>query len=1118
MEFKGFLRTAFLLLAVLLAQGTWALASNTGGIEGKVTDQNGNPIGGVRVTAASPSQSARVTTGSNGFYSVLNLSPDTYSITASKDGFDTSTVSGITVQADQNTAADIKMHPTVRTLGRITTTATASVVSKTITGDLYAVNSRAINNYQGAQGGAETLYSQSGVVASLPGVVRMVGAGGGYTGQGTLSLRGGAQDQVGYEIEGVPLNRGFDFYNGTAFLTNGLSSLEIYTGGAPADAGRAMSGYINEQINRGKYPGGADFTAVAGSPLYNHTVQADIYGGTPDNRFTYYASTLATNAYYNFGDRSNLANSSYTIPANSPGCGAWNLTLGASAGPLNCSVANVVTMPQSNGSYASTPFAAQRDTVTNLHYNIAHNGLNDDVQALYTVGTTLSVPLGMYGTYGSDPNVSTFSSGTGYNGTGLTWPVGQFYSGLVGQPYNPSLNSALTWPTSHGSALVSSTGLTGGPMPSTFEDSQNTQYSIAKLGYTRALTQNSFLRIFGYSMYSAWNIDEPINGIVGGNFYQLHDNNTGVTLLYQNQVNQQNLLTFGADYNRDVTLRYNYVNYLTVTPTGFGGNNAPPTCGTAANPLATCGTSGAGALVTAINSPFSYWSSVTPLNWDGVISDKWKPANKLLFDLGLRYDIFGYQMMPGMAISGPNGLAQQAQVQQGQCLVGYNYSPTDPKHIGDGSQNCYDILQAKYGPTGTSPNPAFAPGGGAWPNPANYLGYQYWSPRFGTTYTLDPRDVVRFSVGRYVQPAKSAVQEYAQAPFWGPGATVNLLNHFYTGLGLYTVHNVLPEDSTNYDLSYEHEFNGGLSMKVTPFYRNTRNEVLNLAVNPQQPSFVTGLNFGATRAKGVEFLVAKNLTSANGVGGTLSATYNDSLLRFNAGSTGASYIDVINKQITAYNAYYHTNYTALDPTAYYPPSYVQTPAASPSYDVNWIINLTLDARSNGFDIVPTFNYQSGNPYGDPLIFNDPHCTAPGPSVNGCVPLPAGKAAPLGGIGPDPYTNQFDPIGSLKGPSWWALNLAVSHDIGHDLKASVLGLNLLSGVHNQGYPWEQPSNQSVVSYSDNQFYSIAPLGAVPPFSAKAANPANAYYGNDYYAYTASGILPLRTYVFSLSAKI
>src|ERR1700730_12091346 len=176
---RTFLRIVLVALFVLLVQGTWALAGTTGRISGKVADQNGNGVAGAKVTAASPSQTISVTSGANGFYSILNLSPDTYSVTVSKDGFDTSTVYGITRAADQSTSAGSRAQPTVKTIGHITTTATASVVSRTVTGDLYAVNAQAINSYQGAAGGAETLYSQNAVAGSLPGVVRAVGSGGG---------------------------------------------------------------------------------------------------------------------------------------------------------------------------------------------------------------------------------------------------------------------------------------------------------------------------------------------------------------------------------------------------------------------------------------------------------------------------------------------------------------------------------------------------------------------------------------------------------------------------------------------------------------------------------------------------------------------------------------------------------------------------------------------------------------------------------------------------------------------------------------------------------------------------------------------------------------------------
>ena len=105
MQTKGVLRTALVALLVVVFQATWTLAGTTGNITGTVRDQNGNAIAGARVTVVSPSQTQTLTTASSGFYSALNLSPDTYTVTASKDGYDPASVYGITVQADQTSAA-----------------------------------------------------------------------------------------------------------------------------------------------------------------------------------------------------------------------------------------------------------------------------------------------------------------------------------------------------------------------------------------------------------------------------------------------------------------------------------------------------------------------------------------------------------------------------------------------------------------------------------------------------------------------------------------------------------------------------------------------------------------------------------------------------------------------------------------------------------------------------------------------------------------------------------------------------------------------------------------------------------------------------------------------------
>mgnify|MGYP001347624805 CR=1 FL=1 len=1102
-----FVRVALVALLLVVCQVTRTLAGTTGGISGYALDANGNPVAGVSVTANSPSQTVTRTTDAKGFYSILDLSPDTYVVTATKDGYDTATVRGITVQADQNTTVAIALKKTIKELGRIVTTAQASVVNKSVTGDLYSVNAAAISNYQGAVGGSESLYSQNAIVGSMPGVVHQIGIGGGYQqGQGTISLRGGAFDQVGFELEGVPLNRGFDFYNGTPFVNNGLASLEVYTGGAPADSGRAMSGYINEVIQRGSYPGFSHLNFTFGSPSFDNTLQYDVSAGTPDRKFTAFVSTLAMYATFNYGDRSNGDNYGFTIPANDPGCPDFNFiqTTGFGGGtPLNCAVPNKVNAPISIGAWLPqgspiNPSAKVWDTIANLHYAIDHHGLSDDLQFLYNVGATNN-PYAYSGA-SIDPaivltgEVPTFLSPSNQ----LIWPYGRLYTGSAGTPYDATKLATLFWPDSNNS---------NGPLPANYVDNQWTQHSIEKLAYTRALNDHSFLRVFGYALYSAWLLDQASNGILGGEFYQLHDNATGVTVNYQNQLNAQNLLRLDADYSKDLTLRYNYVPWLPFNQMGHPGQNFanfgaqgmisanPPNefvwaycngtvlgvpfdnipCQPNPPPFVTENTE-------HISVPYAYWSSATPSSSDFVIADQFKPTDKLLFDLGVRFDNFRFALMP-LQITGPNGLAEQSQSQDGQCLFGYAYTAAEP---------CFNWLATA---AAAWKNPAIAAGKANWQDVTGSLNFNEFSPRLGVTFTPNVSDVFRFSVGRFVQPPDSAFEEYRGAPQFGPYATVAVLNRSYNAQGIAPsflgVHNVQPEDSTNFDISWEHNLGSGWSFKATPYYRTTRGQILNLPVTISSPTFVTGYNFGDARISGIELLLSKDRLNPDlGWNFTVAATNTNSKVRFTK-VNGVSYIDVVNNAITAYNAANGTSFALEDPNGYYSPGFSLAPTLStPSWDVRWVLNLNADYRWMGWDFVPTLNYQSGNPYGDPFEYPDP----------------SGNTT----FGPDPYTKQFDALGSLKGPSFWTGNLAISRDLSSNTKITALFTGIYNSVHNQGYPWEYPTSRHVIAYSGNSFYSpyVGPVGAVSP----------AYIGDDYYGYAPNSLLPTPEFTVTISQKL
>src|SRR5579863_874749 len=111
----GRLRVVFRIstLAAFMAVCLFALAlpagaGTTGGLHGRVLDSvTGVPIAGAKVTAVSPSQAEAAVTDSSGEYVFLSLAPDTYTLTASKDGYNPISEAGITVIADQTHTVDL---------------------------------------------------------------------------------------------------------------------------------------------------------------------------------------------------------------------------------------------------------------------------------------------------------------------------------------------------------------------------------------------------------------------------------------------------------------------------------------------------------------------------------------------------------------------------------------------------------------------------------------------------------------------------------------------------------------------------------------------------------------------------------------------------------------------------------------------------------------------------------------------------------------------------------------------------------------------------------------------------------------------------------------------------
>ncbi|HTU82976.1 MAG TPA: carboxypeptidase regulatory-like domain-containing protein, partial [Candidatus Acidoferrales bacterium] len=224
---------------------------------GSVKDSSGAPVAGVTVQAVSPSQTANATTDAGGHFDLLNLAPDTYTINLTKEGYTPVALPGNIVFADQTIQVNVTMQKSLKQIARVTATAASSLVKAGVGGDLYSVNSSQIQAASSSNGGGN-LNSAYSAISSVPGVY--VGAFGMGWNQSTV-VRGENPFFTGFEYDGIPVNRSFDNYNSSTESNLGLQQLEVYTGGGPSSiASNGTSGFINQVIKTGTYPGYASLS------------------------------------------------------------------------------------------------------------------------------------------------------------------------------------------------------------------------------------------------------------------------------------------------------------------------------------------------------------------------------------------------------------------------------------------------------------------------------------------------------------------------------------------------------------------------------------------------------------------------------------------------------------------------------------------------------------------------------------------------------------------------------------------------------------------------------------------------------------------------------------------
>jgi Carboxypeptidase regulatory-like domain/TonB dependent receptor len=1047
-----------------ICQGTLVLAGTTGTINGKVTDEQNKPIADVNVSAVSPSYTTKTTTGSNGFYAFTGLPVDTYTLTFVEEGYLTQTVAGITVSQDQTYVQNVTLPHEVKTIGKIPVRGTTSLVQPTQTVNQYTVNE---NTIQAIEGTPQDI-SEVSLLNALPGVTT--------DSNGYPIIRGGAENDEGFELEGIDATEPVtgQFINSLAL--NGVARLQLSTGGYDVSEGNTNSGVVNVVAKRGTYPGEGEATSRVGWPAFDHRLAFDYGNATPDNRFSYYFSFNGDRTAYSYGDGT-----------------TW--------------------YPFLNN---ATSFNSGNDNVLNLFYHWGATSQNE-LQYYTDFGANL---------FNNGYNINSAITPYATNNT-IVGLFGGLGSGLFTNPAASLIDYAPLFPTQVGLAQNSN-----------YPDHEDENHQIQKLNLKHQFTASSYIEARVFRTQSNVNFLFPWDGGAFADEYEFAgSDNRGIAADYSNQFSSQHELSFGGE---TIFTKPNFSLAIPSTTlftdplecglscealglTGFANPNMPGV--SPVNPIFNNGASYVGRLNNQIAAFMGLPADVAgplfelPDNASHVyddyhrsnlwLKDRWQPNNNWTLEYGVRWDEADLAL--------PSDTAQQNlfYFHTGNCNVFVGPTNTceffDQPGVAVGS----DVTRPSF----VSPRLALT----YQINPKNVLRASYgrfieFTPisNIENTYNIDPAAAdCTIANGCFTElPGyNSTCVNGTVTGMVDHGARCNGIGNLYqqivedlntNNFAQYTP--VKPQLATSADFSIEHDFGNGLEIKVTPYYRKGTDYVVEsspllFVLSNGQSVFGSPResNAGINYNTGIEFSLDRDVTY--GLSGFIHATYDNTLANYDS-----DFFPSVNPAAVAANHFFHVSYVS---------------------PVTATGNLSLNTRQ-GFHIYANVPFASGYRYGvgtetfvfingvptqvlntdlaqsdlgrNPIVnayyFTDP--TNPGTILH--PNIVASRGTPEG---PDP--------GSLFGPAIAYLNLTVAHDIGTGVHHLQLGLRADNIFGN--YSINTPGINGLWSPNGIGSYGFGSGDQEPIFFEN--EPYQANLGP--YAYENEPVGTPRTYVVYLNGK-
>ncbi|MBZ0199016.1 MAG: TonB-dependent receptor, partial [Ignavibacteriaceae bacterium] len=255
-------RLLSIILLTLIFSNTFTFSQSTGKISGKVTDHSTSeeiPFANIYVEGTNEGAAADI----DGNFTILNLKPGLYTVTASVVGYQKVSVENVRVNVDFTTRLDFQLSTGAIDLPAVIVQGERNpLIRQDLTNPTIAITEENIKELPVDQI-SDVIRLQAGVVQGD---------------DGQLHVRGGYGNEIAFTLNGISVNDPYANQRAIGVATNAVQEVSVSTGTFSAQYGNALSGVVNYVTKEGGEKYSLSLRSYAGDYVTNRTSLFDKAG------------------------------------------------------------------------------------------------------------------------------------------------------------------------------------------------------------------------------------------------------------------------------------------------------------------------------------------------------------------------------------------------------------------------------------------------------------------------------------------------------------------------------------------------------------------------------------------------------------------------------------------------------------------------------------------------------------------------------------------------------------------------------------------------------------------------------------------------------------------------